>query len=214
MQPVLHTPSESPSLSDCQFAAFKEMGDRYTGEGKYDQACECYNRAAAICPGEVGPYVGLGTVAIRTDRLDLARECFDLALQLQGDCAEAYAGLAMVYQHSDQHDQAFEMYLKCLELDDQNLVALLGLFQTSCQMGSFSKIIYYLQVYLDKHPDDTSVLFCLASLYVKEGRLPEARNKLISVLAIEPQKSEAAALLEEVEADLRSSSLADEVALR
>ncbi len=206
MQSSLHTGHETPSLSDCQFAAFKDMGDRYTGEGKYDQACDCYNRAAAICPGEVGPYVGLGTIAVRTDRLDLAHECFDLALGLQADCAEAFAGLAMVYQHSDQYDKAFEMYLKCLEQDDQNLVALLGLFQTSCQMGSFSKIIYYLQVYLDKHPCDTSVLFCLASLYVKEGRLPDARDKLVSVLAIEPSKTEAAALLEEIEAELSLSA--------
>ena len=94
------------------------------------------------------------------------------------------------------------MYLRCLELDTDNLIALLGLFQTSCQMGTFCKIIHYLQVYLDRHPSDASVLFCLASLYVKEGDLESARRTLNAVLEIDPDKSEALSLLAEVQEQL------------
>jgi tetratricopeptide (TPR) repeat protein len=105
----------------------------------------------------------------------------------------------MIHQHRGEYDAALEAYLKCLRLDADNLIALLGLFQTSCQMGTFSQIIHYLQVYLDKHPGDASVLFCLASLHAREGRLVRARELLRDVLALEPGKAEAGELLAEVE---------------
>jgi hypothetical protein len=69
-------------------------------------------------------------------------------------------------------------------------------------MGTFGKIIHFLEVYLDRHPGDTSVLFCLASLYVKEDDLRRARELLLDVLALEPGKPEAAELLHDVEARL------------
>ena len=91
------------------------------------------------------------------------------------------------------------MYLKCLEFENDNLTALLGLFQASCQMGSFEKIIHYLRVYLDMHPGDVSVMFALGALYMKDKRLDESRKILRDVLAIQPGHSDAAKLLEEVE---------------
>jgi tetratricopeptide (TPR) repeat protein len=118
---------------------------------------------------------------------------------LDPNCAKAYAGLAMVYQQKQNYQQAFELYMKCLEIDGDNITALLGLFQTSCQIGSFAKIIYYLQAYLDTHPRDTAVMFCLAALYIKEGRLLQSQKILRGILALDQANQEAANLLEEVE---------------
>ena len=91
------------------------------------------------------------------------------------------------------------MYLKCLELDTDNLMALLGLFQTSCQMGSFAEITHYLEVYLDMHPGDTSVMFPLAALYTKDGQLDKSRKVLLDLLALDENHKDAIDLLEEVE---------------
>jgi len=94
------------------------------------------------------------------------------------------------------------MYLKCLELDGDNLTALLGLFQSSCRMGSFGKIIHYLEVYLQMHPGDSSVMFSLAALYMKDGRFEEAKNILLDLLSLDENHKDAANLLEEVEHSL------------
>ena len=91
------------------------------------------------------------------------------------------------------------MYLKCLELDTNNLIALLGLFQASCQMGSFAQVTHYLEVYLNMHPGDTSVMFPLAALYMKDGRFEESKNVLLDVLTLDKNHKDAANLLEEVE---------------
>lgn len=187
---------------DQHYQAMKELGDCYTALLDFDQARECYRQAATLAPDAPGPYVGLGVIAIQAEQLQDARAAFEVARKLDANCAEAYGGLAMIHQQQKDHQAAFEMYLRCLELDIDNLVALLGLFQTSCQMGTFCKIIHYLEAYLDRHPGDTSVLFCLASLYAKEGRLDEARQSLQTVLILEPDKSQAADLLTEIEQEL------------
>ena len=115
----------------------------------------------------------------------------------------------MVYQQQQELPAAFQMYLKCLELDVENLVALLGLFQISMEMGTFAKIIHFLEVYLDKHPGDVSVLFCLATLYARDGRLVEARDALRNVLTLEPGKAEATDLLAQVDDALATRPAAE-----
>ena len=108
-------------------------------------------------------------------------------------------GLAMIAQQTGRPQQAFDYYLKSLELDSNNLTALLGLFQVSCQMGTFAQVIHYLQVYLQMHPGDSSVMFCLAALYAREGQVQRARDLLRDILALEPDRQDAKDLLEEME---------------
>ena len=180
------------------FDVLRELADSYAAGGQFDRAEECYWSAARLEPDQPGPFVGLGIVALQLGRPGEAELAFESAIRRDGRCAEAYSGLAMVRQQRGDHAGAFDMHLKCLELDSDNLVALLGLFQSSCQMGTFAKVIHYLEVYLDRHPGDTSVLFCLAALYAREGRLEDARGCLLSVLALEPRQPEAEQLLREV----------------
>jgi tetratricopeptide (TPR) repeat protein len=190
------------------YEVLMELGDCLTTVGKYDQAKHHYEKAATLDQDAAGPYVGLGVVAIQNDSLDDAEIAFRVACRLEPDCAKAFAGLAIVAQQRKNYPEAFKMYLKCLELENDNLTALLGLFQASCQMGSFEKIIHYLQVYLDMHPGDVSVMFALAALYMKDNRLDESRKILRDVLAIQPKHSDASKLIEEVEREitLRSQS--------
>lgn len=181
------------------YEVLREMGDCYAALGNSDKSAEYYRRAAGLAPQQAGPHVGLGVLAIQAGRLGDAVEALQTACKLDPACAEGYGGLAMIHQQNGDYHSAFDMYLKCLELDTDNLVALLGLFQTSCQMGTFWKIIHYLETYLDRHPGDTSVLFCLATLYARDGQHDKAREALLRVLALEPSKSEAAEMLHELD---------------
>jgi len=193
------------------YEVLMELADCLVSVGKYDQAQQHYEKAAVLTPDAAGPYVGLGVIALQKSALDDADIAFRVACRLDPGCAKAYAGQAMVEQQRTRYIEAFKMYLKCLEIESDNLTALLGLFQTSCQMGSFEKIIHYLQVYLDMHPGDASVMFALAALYMKDGRLAESREILRDVLVLQPGHKEAENLLEEVERGL-AQQRQDEVA--
>jgi cytochrome c-type biogenesis protein CcmH/NrfG len=79
------------------------------------------------------------------------------------------------------------------------MTALLGLFQVSYQMGSFGRVIEYLNIYLKMHPGDVSVMFCLATLYMKDQQVAAAGQLLRDILELEPQNTDAQDLLEEAE---------------
>ncbi|HIJ52557.1 MAG TPA: tetratricopeptide repeat protein [Planctomycetes bacterium] len=181
------------------YEVLQELGDCYTSVGNYEEAQHYYGKAAVLGPDEPGPYVGLGAVALQKNLLDDAETAFRVACRLDANCARAYAGLAMVAQQRANYKLAFEMYLKCLELDTDSPLALLGLFQTSCQMGSFAKVTHYLELYLNMHPDDASVMFPLAALYMKDGRLEQSKKILLDLLILDRDNQDAANLLEEVE---------------
>lgn len=177
----------------------KELGDCHAMVGEYAEAQECYDKAAVLGPDEAGPYVGIGVIAIQQGRLEDAETSFRVACRLDPQCSKAYCGLAMICEQRGEMSEAFEMYLKSMELDKDNLTALLGLFQLSCQTGNFSKVIHYLEVYLGMHPGDTSVMFCLATLYLKDGSVHKAKGLLCDILVLDEGNVDAANLLEEVE---------------
>jgi tetratricopeptide (TPR) repeat protein len=181
------------------YEALRELGDCYTSVGRYGQAQRCYEEAASVGPDEPGPYIGLGVAALQTDQLEDAEIAFRVAYRLDPACAKACAGLAMVAQQRRDLTRAFDFYMKSLELDTDNIMVLLGLFQVSCEMGSFGKIISYLEIYLQMHPGDTAVMFALAALYLKDGRLGPSQTILRRLLTLEPANRDAANLLEEVE---------------
>lgn len=181
------------------YEVLQELGDCYTSVGDYSQAHRCYEKAASLGPDEPGPYVGLGVAALQVDKLEDAEVAFRVACRLDPKCAKGYAGLAMVAQQRRDYPQSFDLYMKSLELDTNNISALLGLFQVSCEMKSFAKVIYYLEVYLQMHPGDTSVMFALSALYLKDGQIEQAKHMLQDLLVLEPTNRDAVNLLEEVE---------------
>jgi len=194
-----------------RYAALKDLGDCHAAVGDDEQARACYAEACELAPEESGAYVGLGVLALNGGNLDQARRSFEIARHLDPACARAYAGLAMIHQQCEDYPAAFDMYLKCLELDTDNLMALLGLFQTSCQMGTFAKIIHYLELFLASHPNDSAVLFCLATLHARDGHYEKAGHSLRTVLKLEPDKVEAAQLLAEVTTSLARQRPAEAV---
>lgn len=198
--------SQSSGGDSCDYDRCKQQGDCYAELADYARAREFYERAACLSPASAEPHIALGSIALQQGELGAARLSFERARRLDDAGAEAYRGLAMVYQQQEDYPAAFDMYLRCLELNQDNLVALLGLFQTSCLMGTFAKIIGYLELYLRKHPRDSSVLFCLASLYAREGKLSQARDALLDVLAQEPDKPEASEMLQQISRCLARSA--------
>lgn len=196
MQPIMQEPRGE--LLSQHFEVCCELAECHCAMGDYTKAEGCYNEAAELCPERPEPHVGLGMLYLNMDLVRDARSAFERGLALDEDNGDALTGLAGTYVKEGEYDDAFDTYIRALKIDPDNLLALLGLFRTSCLMGSFAKVIYYLEHYLELHPGDPSVLFCLATLYVKEGSLPPARRMLDRILRAEPANVEAKALLAQI----------------
>ena len=183
--------------SRCQ--VLTQLANCFAAGGNHDRAERWAHAALAAAPDQAGPYLALATLALERGATDQAERYYRVARELRPEHSEAHAALAMIRQQAGQYEEAFELYLDSLRCDTDNLVALLGLFQTSCQMGDFSQIIHYLELYLAGHDGDASVQFCLATLYARQGRLGEARDMTLKVLAAEPLKQDAVELLVELQ---------------
>jgi Flp pilus assembly protein TadD len=178
------------------YEVLRELGDNYTSVGNYSQAHRCYEKAALLGPDEPGPYIGLGVGAIQRGALEDAEIAFRVACRLDPKCAKAYAGLAMVAQLRKDFAGAFDLYAKSLELDYDNVVVALGLFQSSCETGSLRRAIPYLETFLQSHPGDTRVMFALAVSYQRTGETELGKSTLLNLLAIDPNNVDAAGLLQ------------------
>jgi len=196
MQPIMQEPRDQ--LLCQHFEVCTELAECHCAMGDYTKAERCYGEAAELCPERPEPHVGLGMLYFNMDLVRDARRAFEHALDLDEDNGDALTGLAGTYVKESEYEKAFDFYIRALKTDPDNLVALLGLFRTSCLMGSFAKVIHYLEHYLKLHPGDPSVLFCLATLYVKEDRLSLAREMLRRVLSADPSNAEAKALLAQI----------------
>jgi tetratricopeptide (TPR) repeat protein len=194
------------------YERLKDMGDCCTIAGDLGQAQQHYSEAVECEPRRAEAYVGLGAVAMAQGRPLDAQRYFRRALELDARCPEAYAGLALIHQDDGDFRGAFDMYLRCLEYNSDHLLALLGLFQVSCQMGTFSMIVRYLKLYLQRQGDDVAVLFCLATLHARGGALKAAREVAMRVLALEPTHTEAMALLERIQLAIRQENLQSKTA--
>ena len=185
--------------TDLDFQTARELGDNFLSIGDIEKAEKYFEKAASLDADNAVPYVGIGTIALLKNLPQEAKLAFRVACRLDPKCSQAYEGLGKVAQYNENHETAIEMYLKCLELDANNLTALLGLFQASSEMGSFAKIIHYLKIYLDMHPNDIPVMFSLATLYIKDNQYENSKNMLLKILAICPENKDAQNLLEEVQ---------------
>jgi tetratricopeptide (TPR) repeat protein len=195
----LNSETGSEQMFTQRYDVLIDLGDCHATVGNYEAAKECYEKAIQLEPDRAEPYVGLGVVALQSGNMESADIAFKVGIRLDKRCAKAWCGLGMVCQISQHFEPAQEHYLRSLEIDADNLTALLGLFQSSCQMGSFSKVIHYLNAYLDMHPADTAVMFCLATLYMKDEKFNAARKLLLDILVFSPENNDAANLLEEAE---------------
>jgi len=193
-----NTPTQGDKLTQ-RYDVLIELGDCHATVGDTSAAKECYEQAADLEPDRAEPYVGLGVVSLQNEDVANAEIAFKVAIRLESRCAKAWCGLGMACQVKKDFAAAQENYLRSLDIDPDNLTALLGLFQSSCQMGSFARVIFYLEAYLEMHPGDTAVMFCLATLYMKDGALLKSQKLLRDVLVLAPENADAANLLEEVE---------------
>ena len=55
------------------------------------------------------------------------------------------------------------------------------------------------------HPGDTSVMYPLAALYMKDGKVEASQKVLQDILVLDPQNNDAANLLEEIEHSIAQS---------
>lgn len=186
-------------LSGYDYDVLIETADYHAYMGNYNLARTYYYKAILLEPYRAEPYLGLGTVALENKSFTQAERAFEAACQLDSKHSKAYCGLGIVYQRMGELEKSFEMYSLCLEIDKDNIDAILGLFQVGRKINRYTQIRTKLQMYLQIHPNDVTIMFCLANVCVKEHLYKQANNVLLDILLTDNNNIDAINLLEEIQ---------------
>jgi protein O-GlcNAc transferase len=85
---------------------YNEQGNRYSDEGNFDAAINCYKEALDIKPGYVEAYFNMGLVYYKAGNLEDAVRMFNMVICLSPDFAEAYTNLSHLYFESGRFSEA------------------------------------------------------------------------------------------------------------
>ena len=144
-----------------------------------------YCKAIAFDNENFSARMGLGSLELQRGHWDEAIKRFHLALEIEPANARGLAGLGMAFRGKGMKRAAMDCFVQALESNVENQPAMKNLLQLSYEENSFKDAEKVLQEYLKIHPASISMLFGLAGVQYKMGRLAEALDQLDTILALD-----------------------------
>jgi tetratricopeptide (TPR) repeat protein len=103
---------------DRMYLAYLYMGDVFKCQGKYDEACEWYQKVIEVRPYDTDGYIYQGSAFARQGKLVEAERLHRMGIECDEGCIdEAYYNLGLVLRAQDKLEEARECFEKTLELD-------------------------------------------------------------------------------------------------
>lgn len=117
---------EVTELDDNEQAQYRQAVS-FLEAGDYLQAEAALQKIALVHPGVAGPYLNLGIIYARTNRLDAARESLMHVLRIKPESAIAYNQLGIVNRQSGKFQEARQAYEQAIRLSPDYSFAHLNL---------------------------------------------------------------------------------------
>jgi tetratricopeptide (TPR) repeat protein len=181
------------------FNICQELGECYAALGDAQAAALNFSEAQALFPFSPRPYTGLARAAGLEGRWEQAQTYFFKALELQPESDEAVSGLGTALLQTGRKVAAWDAFHQALEINPDNQEGLLGLARAAEEPEQLSLASERLERYLATHLVDFPVLFSLAELLARQGKISEAREALGKVLLFQPDHREGLALKEKLD---------------
>lgn len=103
--------------------AFNNLGLALEGQARFEEAIDCYQRAAKLKPDHVEPLNNLGNSLSQVGRFFEARSALNKALNLRGNDATTLTNLGNVHLKEEALKKAEACYKKALALNPKNAKA-------------------------------------------------------------------------------------------
>jgi tetratricopeptide (TPR) repeat protein len=190
------TPAKLPLTEKLLY--FKELGNCYTRQEKWDLGEQAYREALELDPLSDAIHVNLGTLEHHRKHWELSTNYFKRAVELNPSNSKAYCGLAMIAIDLKQWDNARTLFEKSLDHDEKNIVAILQLTQLSSHLKDTSSVKRRILKFLEKDKKNEEVRFALATLLFQERNWQSCDGQLNEILSENPNHIKARSLKEEL----------------
>jgi Flp pilus assembly protein TadD len=168
--------SRALAVTQNNYVAENSLGAELTNEGRFEEAIEHFQAAAAINPRDAFSQLDLGVCEKRLGNFPAAVKHYQSALDLSTEPtlrATAFSNLGSIYRVQKNYARAEESYKSALELQPDNLFALVGMGLVAQKLGELNRAIEYFSRAVAAQPSDSEYLL-LAQALDTRGRKQEA----------------------------------------
>jgi glycosyltransferase involved in cell wall biosynthesis/Tfp pilus assembly protein PilF len=160
-------------------------------DGDLGAAALIYERVLNENPACARALCGKGALIADAQRWPEAKALFEEALRVEPGYDVALAGLGLCAMVGNQEETAFDFFMQAAKRNPENHRAIFGVLQLGYPLRRFGEIENLLNAYLELHPASIDMLYSLAGVLFKQGKVSQARLEVEKILLFEPQNERA-----------------------
>jgi len=187
---VTATGSATQTVLPDESTAYKNLGDKYLGEGKLEDAAESYRQAIALNPNFAEAYNNLGNALREQKQYGEAEHCFKQAVLINPELANAYSNLGYMLQEQGRLNEAIENFIKGLELKPDATIIYRDLGYMLFQSGHYEAAKQIISKGIALDPSFADFHFFMGNMHWHETELDKAVVCYQRALSIQPDYAE------------------------
>jgi tetratricopeptide (TPR) repeat protein len=157
------------------------------GSLQFFEAGQCFQKAIALDPHSVSALVGLGRLALLTQRVDEALGLLDRALSLQPDCAEALAVKGIYWMQQTEFDRAIDILEQAKASDPNLAMVYFNLGKGYRERGRFPRAEENFRKAIELNPHHFEAYCQLSYVQIQTGRLKDSIHSMLRAIRINPR---------------------------
>ena len=110
----------------------------------------------------------------------------------------ANMGLGLGFEGIEEIDEAIKWIETALKINSENMAALYTIVKLAHDTADYEKGIFWLNQYLERHPNDPEMLYALSGLHLKSGHFEEVKKIANHILQMDPASQRALTLVKQV----------------
>jgi 2-polyprenyl-3-methyl-5-hydroxy-6-metoxy-1,4-benzoquinol methylase/Tfp pilus assembly protein PilF len=171
------------------------MAKAVARSGKLDTAASLYREALALRPDATAVEGELGIVLVASNQPAEAKPFLERALMAEPDNNRIVGAMGLVLLTEGRAGDAFAHLVKALELEFDTEALLAPLVQTARECGRLEEAVGILRKFVDFYPGKADAGCRLAELLAEQGAVDEAKDRLETILLLNPEHGAARELL-------------------
>ncbi len=179
-----------PPEPQADAAAVKKRGNALREQGHLQEAVQCYRRALAAAPNDVGALVNLGFVLSELKQHAEARSHLEKAIQLDPKQDDALYILGTIERATGNPDQAIERFGATLDLKPDFSMCRLELCRLLFERGRADEAKQVVQAGIAIDPASADLHYYLGNLHHEARELDAAISCFERALSISPDYAE------------------------
>lgn len=185
-----------------QFQETLERGELAARNKEYDLALNYLQRSLEMSPRSVRALKACGAVHLARNEIGRAQSYFSKALEIDPHDPRSLSGQGMCEMKQGSAQKAYTSYLRALEGEPYHMVTILQFIECCYVLRRYDDLVLVLDRYVQAHPQDLDMRYCLAGAFYKQEKFAEALHILEQVLSASPNHIAATELKTEISSKL------------